>query len=642
MEDRDRISIPELYGIENWGNGYFDVNAAGHLMVKPFRTGPGVDVYSVVETLARHKCPAPLMLRFPQILETQMRQLHQSFQSAITEFQYGASYKGVFPMKVNHRRDVIEELLRVGRRYDFGLEVGSKAELFVALSLAQPKKSLLVCNGFKDSSYIEMAFWALQTGKQVVLIIEQVREVELIIKMIERTGKIPMLGLRGRLYSRGSGKWEESGGQTSKFGLSTIEMIECLKLLREQGIEERLKMLHFHIGSQITDIRKIKAAVREASRVYSKIRNMGVEIEYLNVGGGLGIDYDGSKTSSDSSANYTMQEFANDVVYTISEICDAEDVPVPTIVSESGRALTVYHSILITTCENRSDQASSTRIEMRRSESDSQALTELTEIARDISVKNFREYYHDAIHQREELMSLFNLGYLSLEDRARGEALFEEICGRALRFARQTNYDSDEFDLLEKALRKKYVANFSVFQSVPDFWSVRLLFPVLPIHRLTEYPGEYGILVDLTCDSDGKIDSFVDVKDVKEILELHPTVNSGPYYIAICLLGAYQDVMGDHHNLFGTVNEAHVVVDEAGQHHVRKIVRGNTLAEMVDLSGYDREELAAEFASRIDVAVREQQLSEDEAAALKADYSSRSKDPTYLNPQPRTDSKQAN
>ncbi len=625
------IPIPVLYGIENWGNGYFDVNAAGHLMVKPFRTGPGVDLHQVVDELAKRRCPAPVLLRFPQILETQMRHLHQAFQSAITEFQYGAPYKGVFPMKVNHRRDVIEELLRVGSRYDFGLEVGSKAELYIGLSIQQPEESLLIVNGFKDDSMIEMAFWGLRAGKKVVIVVEQLREIASIVRMIDATGEVPIIGLRGRLYSRGSGKWEESGGETSKFGLSTVEMIDCVRILRERGIDTALKMLHFHIGSQITDIRKIKQAVKEASRVYAKIRKMKVPVEYLNVGGGLGIDYDGSKTPSDSSANYTVQEFANDVVYTISEICDAEDVPVPTIVSESGRALTVYHSMLITSCENRADASVESRVGLISAETDNPVLTELYEIARDISVKNFREYYHDALQQREELFSLFDLGYLSLEDRGRGEAMFDEICARALRFAKQTNYVSDEFDLLEKALRKKYVANFSVFQSVPDSWSIGQLFPVLPIHRLNEFPTETGILVDLTCDSDGQIDSFVDVKDIKEILELHPTVNGGPYYIAVTLLGAYQDVMGDFHNLFGTVNEAHVVVDESGRHHIRKILRGNTVEEMARIAGFETEELQSEFAARIAAAVRVGRLPDGEGASLIEMYRGRARDTTYLN-----------
>jgi arginine decarboxylase len=631
MEGPFGVSIPVLYGIENWGNGFFDVNASGHLLVKPFRSGPGVDLFQVVEELAKRRCPTPVLLRFPQILETQMRTLHQAFQSAITEFQYGAPYKGVFPMKVNNRRDVIEELIRVGGRYGFGLEVGSKAELYVALALPQPEDSLLICNGFKDDSYVEMALWGLKAGKKVIIVVEQAREIQSVLRMVEQTGQIPTLGLRGRLYSRGSGKWEESGGETSKFGLSTVEIIDCVRALKERGLESYLKMLHFHIGSQITDIRKIKAAVKEASRVYAKIRKMKVPVEYLNVGGGLGIDYDGSKTPSDSSANYTVQEFANDVVYTISDICDTEDVPVPTIVSESGRALTVYHSLVITNAENRADPIAATRLELvNNAETDNPVLTELFEIARDISVKNFREYYHDAIQQREELFSLFNLGYLGLEDRGRGEALFEEVCERAFRFSKQTNYVSDEFDLLEKALRKKYVANFSVFQSAPDSWSINQLFPVLPIHRLNEYPTERGILVDLTCDSDGQIDHFVDVKDIKETLELHPTTNGGPYYIAICLLGAYQDVMGDFHNLIGTTNEAHVIVDEGGRHHIRKIVRGNTIEEMVRIAGFDGEELAREFSSQIETGVREGRIQEAEAVQFLEDYRARARETTYL------------
>ncbi len=632
MEVPYGVSIPGLYGIENWGNGYFDVNASGHLLVKPFRQGPGVDLYQVIEELHKRRCSAPVLLRFPQVLETQMRNLHQAFQSAITEFQYGAHYKGVFPMKVNHRRDVLEELLRVGSRYGFGLEAGSKAELYIALALNQPQDSLLICNGFKDDSFIEMALWGHRLGKKTVIVVEQRREIQSILKRVDSPAAMPMLGLRGRLYSRGSGKWEESGGETSKFGLSTAEMIDCVRNLKERGLENHLKMLHFHIGSQITDIRKIKAAVKEASRVYAKIRKMKVPVEYLNVGGGLGIDYDGSRTPSDSSANYTVQEFANDVVYTISEVCDAEDVPVPTIVSESGRALTVYHSLLITNCENRVDEIAAARLEPMNAETDNPVLTELYEIARDISVKNFREYYHDAIQQREELFSLFNLGYLSLEDRGRGESLFDAICERALRFAKQTNYVSDEFDLLEKALRKKYVANFSVFQSAPDSWSINHLFPVLPIHRLNEYPSERGILVDLTCDSDGQIDHFVDVKDIKETLELHPTINGGAYYIAICLLGAYQDVMGDFHNLLGWVNEAHVIVDEGGRHHVRKIIRGNTIEEMAKIAGFGSEELQAEFASQVEARVREGVITEADGVALLESYRGRARESTYLGP----------
>ncbi len=629
MDSPFKTPIPSIYGIQNWGNGYFDVNAAGHLVVRPYRGGASIDVFEVVEDLRKRRFNVPVLLRFPQILESQVKTLHAAFQAAISEFHYGASYQGVFPMKVNNRRDVIEELLRVGYKYNLGLEVGSKTELYVGLSQEQSPDSLLICNGFKDDEFIEMAFWAEQTGRRVVIVIEQLREIPCYLRFAEQTGRRPMLGLRGRLYTKGSGKWEESGGETSKFGLSTEELLECYRILQEKGMLDSLRMLHFHIGSQITDIRKIKSAVKEASRVYAKFRHMKAPIEFLNVGGGLGIDYDGSKTPSDSSANYTIQEFANDVVYTVSDICDNEDVPVPTIVSESGRALSVYHSLLVTTTSNRSVSGLGARFEASL-QNKSSALTEMLEISRDISVKNFREYFHDAIQQREELFSLFDLGYLSLEERALGESLFGEICEKALRFAKQTNYVSDEFEMLEKALRKKYITNFSVFQSMPDFWTIGQLFPVLPIHRLNEYPTEYGILVDLTCDSDGQIDSFVDVKDIKDILELHPTHNGTPYYIGMCLLGAYQDVMGDYHNLFGTVNEAHVVAGEGGRYHIQKLVPGSTVRDMLVTAGFTPEEMTERFRASLQLAVQKGRLTEDGAAQMLQAYLARAGAPTYL------------
>lgn len=629
MDSPFKTPIPSIYGIQNWGNGYFDVNAAGHLVVRPYRGGASIDVFEVVEDLRKRRFNVPVLLRFPQILESQVKTLHSAFQAAISEFHYGASYQGVFPMKVNNRRDVIEELLRVGYKYNLGLEVGSKAELYVGLSQEQSPESLLICNGFKDDEFIEMAFWAEQTGRRVVIVIEQLREIPCYLRFAEQTGRRPMLGLRGRLYTKGSGKWEESGGETSKFGLSTEELLECYRILQEKGMLDSLRMLHFHIGSQITDIRKIKSAVKEASRVYAKFRHMKAPIEFLNVGGGLGIDYDGSKTPSDSSANYTIQEFANDVVYTVSDICENEDVPVPTIVSESGRALSVYHSLLVTTASNRSVSGLGARFEASL-QNKSSALTEMLEISRDISVKNFREYFHDAIQQREELFSLFDLGYLSLEERALGESLFGEICEKALRFAKQTNYVSDEFEMLEKALRKKYITNFSVFQSMPDFWTIGQLFPVLPIHRLNEYPTEYGILVDLTCDSDGQIDSFVDVKDIKDILELHPTHNGTPYYIGMCLLGAYQDVMGDYHNLFGTVNEAHVVAGEGGRYHIQKLVPGSTVRDMLVTAGFTPEEMAERFRASLQPAIQKGRLTEDGAAHMLQAYLARAGAPTYL------------
>ncbi len=630
MENTFKTPIHQIYGIENWGNGFFDVNALGHLVVKPRRGAQAVDLYQVVEEVQRrHRLHPPLILRFPQILETQVRLLCEAFSSAIAEFQYGNTYQGVFPIKFNHRREVVEELMRVGAKYKLGLEVGSKPELYIGLGLDQAPGSLLICNGFKDEEFMEMAFWGQQIGKQVVIVIEQIREIHSYVRWAEATGVRPMIGLRGRLYSKGSGKWEESGGETSKFGLSTLELLECFRVLREANLLGALRMLHFHIGSQITDIRKIKSAVKEASRVYAKFRRMKAPIEYLNVGGGLGVDYDGSRTPSDSSVNYTIQEFANDVVYTVREICEHEDVPTPTLVSESGRALTVYHSVLIATAENRADFGLGAKNEVAQ-RAQSPALTEMREISREISVKNFREYFHDAIQQREELFSLFDLGYLGLEERAYGEVLFQEICEKALRFAKETKFTSDEFEILEKALRKKYITNMSVFQSVPDSFTIRQLFPVLPIHRLDEFPSEYGMLIDLTCDSDGKIDNFVDVKDIKEVLELHPTQNGGPYYLAVCLVGAYQDVMGDFHNLFGTVNEAHVIVDEAGNSHIRNLIRGNTIEEVSGLNGYDKEDLIQRLTARVAEQVRSGHTTEEAGRALIEAYRRRAGAPTYL------------
>ncbi len=630
MESPFRTPIPKIYGIQNWGNGYFDVNAAGHLVIKPFRAGNGVDLYELVEDLRRRRYQTPLLLRFPQIIESQVRSLNEAFQNAITEFNYRATYQGVFPMKVNHRREVLEELLRHGSKYRMGLEVGSKAELYLGMSLEQSPESLFICNGFKDDEFVRMAFWAESLGKRVVVVLEQMREIDSYIRMVEETGLRPMLGLRGRLYTKGSGKWEESGGETSKFGLTTVEMLDCYRILNEKGLLDRLRMLHFHIGSQITDIRKIKSAVKEASRVYAKFRHKKAPVDFLNVGGGLGIDYDGSKTSSDSSANYTMQEFANDVVYTVSEMCENEDVPYPILVSESGRALTVYHAIMVTTAGNRTDPGPRPESYEVDLPSMSSALSEMIDIAKGITVKNFREYFHDALQQREELLTLFDLGYLGLEERAHGEVLFQEICEKALRFAKQSNYVSDEFEILEKSLRRKYVTNFSVFQTAPDSWSIRQLFPVLPIHRLNEYPTEYGILVDLTCDSDGRIDSFVDIKDIKEVLELHRTSNGAPYYIAVCLLGAYQDVMGDYHNLFGQVNEAHVIVNDDNRPMVQKLIRGSSLSEMSRVAGYAQGELLERFRSRLKEAVEGNRMTKEAAAALDAAYEAQASSSPYL------------
>jgi len=609
-----------IYGIDNWGQGFFAVSEDGHLTVRPNPTeNATIDIHEVVTQLFTEGSRSPLLLRFPQILDAQILKLKSAFDKAIEEFDYSESYQGVFPMKVNPRREVVDRLLETGRSVNLGLEVGSKSELLLALGMKPASDALLICNGFKDPAFMEMAFWAHRLGRNVVIVMEQVREVKEYLRIASDFGCKPLLGLRGRLYTKGSGKWEESGGETSKFGLSTMEMLECIRALREAGIEDSVAMLHFHIGSQITEIRRIKAAVREASRVYAKIRKMGVSIRFLNVGGGLGIDYDGSRSSSDNSANYSVQEFANDVVYTVGGICHDEGVPEPILISESGRALTAYHSILVLSAESRFDPNLDVRATLEPMKKAS-PLVELTEILDEITVKNFREYYHDAVQQRDELFSLFDLGYLGIEDRAQAEVLFHEICEKALLFAKATKNQSDDFLRLAKALRRKYISNFSVFQSVPDAWTIGQLFPIVPIHRLNESPTEFGILADLTCDSDGKIDNFVDTRRVKTVLELHEVRPGEPYYLGVCLVGAYQEVMGSFHNMFGRVNEAQVTISAEGETETFGLQAGDRIFEVAGIIGYERDLVLDRVARRVDEATASGRIDSESATAFHGQY----------------------
>jgi arginine decarboxylase len=590
------------YGVDEWGSGYFAIGASGHLLVRPFRDQRSIDLVEIVRRSAAEGLTPPLLVRFPQILHTRLQHLYACFDRAMEEFDYAGHYRSIFPLKVNPMRAVVASLIRAGRPGAFGLEVGSKGELAIALAQRLPAGSWICINGFKDRRIVEMATAAAGRDPEVVAVVERLSEIPLLVAEARRQQRCPLLGVRCRLNSRGSGRWEASGGETSKFGMGASELLYAVEMLEREQLLPRLQVLHYHIGSQITSVRRIKDAVKEAARIYAKLQQRGVPLTTLNVGGGLGIDYDGSKTPSDSSVNYTPQEFANNVVYTVKEVCDEEEVPLPALVSESGRALTAHHSLLITNCESRESDVPvdfthrevSSPPEPRSPESpDDEEPTQIAEmaaIAAEISVKNFREYYHDAVVTRGEILTLFDLGYLTLEQRAVAEQHFYDICRQALAFARQTRFVSDEFRVLEKAFRTKYVTNFSVFRSVPDAWAVKQLFPVLPIHRLHETPTEKGILVDLTCDSDGVIDTFVDVRDVKEVLELHAETNGRPYLLAICLLGAYQEIMGDHHNLFGKPGEVAARLD-GNELSIEIISHGDSIGEMVRLAGYHLEEM---------------------------------------------------
>jgi len=621
----------ETYGIENWGAGYFDVNRKGNLIVHPSEGDPrAADLKEIIDDLSRRGIHAPVLLRFPQLVASQVRKLQRAFSKSIREYDYQGAHMCVYPMKVNQQRPVVEEYLREGSRYDFGLEAGSKPELYAALALEQTQDSLLVLNGFKDEEFIQLAFAGARAGKRVVIVIEKLSELDHVLRIAGREeGDLPMIGMRVKLYSKGSGRWEKSGGEAAKFGLTTTELMEVISRLREADRIDMLRLLHFHIGSQLTDIKRIKNAMKEAARVYAKVHQMKVPIELLDVGGGMAVDYDGSKTAFDSSANYTAQEFANDVIYTNKQVCDDENVPHPTIIQESGRFLSAYHAILVTNVLDEIETVVEDITPIEIDEDDPQVITELGELRESITVKNYREYYHDALEHREELFTMFNLGLISLEDRAKGEVLFWDVCERADKHAQQAKYVSEEFGELRRLLCAKYLTNFSVFRSLPDHWALDQLFPIVPIQSLNKPPTEYATLCDITCDSDGIVDKFVDLHDVKQVLELHKLVPGEPYYLAFLLVGAYQEVMGNSHNLFGAHNEAHIHIDQEG-YLIKKVIRGTTVGEAAGRARYERGLLHDGFRRQVAQRIKDGELTEAEGAELVNFYESRFDAYTYV------------
>ena len=620
----------KLYGIENWGKGFFSVSDDGNLLVHPTKENHRfVDLKGVVDDVALRGISTPVVIRFPQILDQTVKELNEAFLHAIKEYDYDGVFRGVFPIKVNQKKVVVREIIQSGRKYGYGLEAGSKPELIAALSQDLGADCLITTNGYKDDAFIRLALNGIRMGKTVVLILEKVSELERILDVAKKRGVKPLIGMRSKLYARGSGKWAKSGGEAAKFGLTTTEMLEAVEILKHRKMLDSLVMLHFHIGSQITDIRKIKQAIKEAGRVYAKLHASGVEIQYLNLGGGLGVDYDGSKTAFDSSMNYTVQEYANDIVYTIKSICDEEKVPVPTLVTESGRALTAYHSVLVTNVLDVAD-----RIEQGRSVKldgdENHVVRELYDIWQSISAKNVRESYHDALQFKEELFTLFNLGYVSLEDRSKGEILYWNICERIRRFLHTLKDVPEEFEQLEVMLADKYVMNFSVFQSIPDSWAIDQLFPILPIHRLREKPSEFGTIADITCDSDGKIDHFIDLRDIAESLPLHTFDRGKPYYVGFCLVGAYQDVLGDLHNLFGEANEVLAVVDENNRTRLQNVLPGESCERVLEYMNYDRQEILDGVWRQIRKAAEKRGLKDAEGKAIAREFENALGRYTYL------------
>jgi arginine decarboxylase len=626
-----------LYNIRRWGAKYYDINEAGHVVARPLQdAGVAVDLTDVIEEARARGLKFPLLIRFQDILRHRVESLNQAFRNAITEYNYQGRYRGVFPIKVNQLREVVEEILDAGKSYEFGLEVGSKPELFAGLALQNQMGCLIICNGYKDAEFVKMAMLGIKLGKTVIMVVEKLEELRQIISISKQLGVEPLIGIRARLLSKGAGRWAESGGENAKFGLSTAEILEATEMLKAENLGHCLKLLHFHIGSQVPDILTVKKAVQEAARFYAKLHKMGFPISYLDVGGGLGVDYDGSRSAFDSSTNYTLQEYTNDVVYYIGDVCNAEKVPHPDIISESGRAIVAHHSVLIVEVFGAIEKIRPNGF-LKFGDHEHPLVQELLEIKQNLPKLNTLEAYHDALERREDAQHMFTLGVLDLHDKAKIEDLYWQISRAVVEHYKGQHYAPEEIRLLEDSLGDQYLCNFSVFQSLLDHWALDQLFPIMPITRLNERPTREGTLVDITCDSDGQVNKFIDFRDVRDTLPLHQLNNNGnglpePYYIGFFLMGAYQDIMGDLHNLFGRVNEVHVFLepDEPTGYYIEEIIEGNTIIQSLAAVQYDENELKRQMKAQIDDAIKSDRMKPSEAMRLLDDYERGLKAYTYL------------
>ena len=621
----------ETYGISRWGGGYFSINQAGNLVVTPSEApGDQVDIKALVDELQRRGLQLPLLLRFSDILRSRIELLNKAFARAMRECEYKGSYRGVYPIKVNQSRRVVEEIVEFGRPHHYGLEAGSKPELLAIMALHEDDQALVICNGYKDDEYIRTALLASKLGRTVILVVEKPTELDQIHRVAQQVGIRPILGLRARLSARGAGRWEGSGGDRSKFGLSAAEMVSAVRKLEEWGELDTLRLIHFHLGSQISAIRSIKNALNEAGRYYVELFNMGcTDLCYLDVGGGLGVDYDGSQTNFQSSMNYSVQEYANDVVFAIQNVCDSAEVPHPTIVTESGRAVAAHHSVLVVNVLSVSPPFNYD--EPQEPAEDAEPVAKhLYETFTSVNSKNLLESYHDAVDYKDQALQLFNLGHLSLEMRVQCEQLFWAISRKILAIVRTVQHVPEDLQGLERTLSDTYFCNFSMFQSLPDIWAVDQLFPIVPIHRLDEEPSRRGVLADITCDSDGKIDSFIDQRDVKKVLELHSKPKNEDYYVGIFLVGAYQEILGDMHNLFGDTNTVHVSIGPDGGYFLEEVVAGDTISDVLRYVDYAPEDLVKKLRQNVERALRQRRITLDESRQLIQVYCDGLNGYTYL------------
>ncbi len=618
----------ELYNVDGWGKDFFSINDLGHVQVTPQGPNRGaIDLKELVEDLKSRGCNLPILIRFSDILKFRIEQLFGAFEAAIAEHDYRGRFRGVYPIKVNQQRHVVEELVEYGAPHGLGIEAGSKPELLVALALQENPDAYILCNGYKDKAFIETALLAQKLGRQVIITVDRAQEIDTILACSRELDVRPVIGVRARLSTKGAGKWVESTGDRSKFGLTTGEMVDAVERLRSEGMLDCLQLLHFHIGSQITAIRAIRDAMREASRIFVELHLMGANMRVIDCGGGLGVDYDGSQTNFHSSVNYSLAEYARDIVSEISEACGAKGVPHPDIVTESGRALVAHHSVLVFNVLG-SNEILTAQAPQLVGEGEHRIIQQLYETYMNVSIKNFQESYHDALQLKEEAVSAFTLSVLGLRERARVEQLFWAVCERILKIVRDLPYVPDDLEGLERQLSDTYYCNFSLFQSMPDHWAVNQLFPAMPIERLDQQPTRRAILADLTCDSDGKIDKFIDLRDVKHFLPLH-TLNGETYHIATFLVGAYQEILGDLHNLFGDTDAVHVKLAEDG-YSVQHVVEGDSVTEVLSYVQYSKDDLIARVRRAVEVALREKRLTMAESGRLMKRYEEGLEGYTYL------------
>ncbi|HOM05246.1 MAG TPA: biosynthetic arginine decarboxylase, partial [Candidatus Kapabacteria bacterium] len=582
----------ELYNINGWGIDYFSINEKGHVVVRPKKNGAEIDLKELIDELQLRDVSTPVLLRFPDILDNRIETIANCFKLATEEYQFKGNSFIIYPIKVNQMRPVVEEIVSYGKKFNIGLEAGSKPELHAVLAInTEDDDSLIICNGYKDEDFIELALLAQKMGKKVYIVVEKLNELRLIINISKRLKIKPNIGIRIKLSSSGSGKWEDSGGDRSKFGLTSSELLEAIELLEKHKLKDQVKLIHFHLGSQITKIRKIKTALKEAAQFYVEMLKLGCSVEFVDIGGGLGVDYDGTRSStSGSSVNYTIQEYVNDAVSTLVDVCEKNELSHPNIIIESGRSLTAHHSILVFDVLESTSMPTWDPETMEVSEDDHELVQELHNIYENINQAKMLEGWHDAQQIREESLDLFSLGLLDLRTRALIERLFWSIAKECHRISTEIKHPPEEIRMLAKMLADKYFCNFSLFQSLPDSWAIDQVFPIMPIHRLGEKPDRIATLQDITCDSDGKIDRFISTNNYSYYMHLHDFNPNEPYYIGVFLVGAYQEILGDLHNLFGDTNAVHIILDDDG-YQIKQVIDGETVAEVLDYVGYNAKKL---------------------------------------------------